>query len=164
MSVYNIGLFLWAAIAQMAEWLATGWTVQRLNPGGGLDFLHSSRLDLGPTQPSVQLVSGLSQGCKYPWAMPWLMWTAASLSQQKPKFNPTLLYFGFIAERLTQWQVFLPALQFSLVSIIPPLLHSHSFSYHRCSVMFFYQHFSFPLSVSFHHSSILTHSSTTDAV
>ena len=60
--------------------------------------------------------------------------------------------------------VFLPVLQFSPVSIIPPLLHTHSFIYHPCCIMFFSQHFSFPLSVSFHHCSILIHSSTTHAV
>ena len=51
------------------------------------------------------------------------------------------------------YNVFLPILQFSPVSIIPPLLHTHSFIYHPHCVMFFSQHFSFPLSVSFHHCS-----------
>jgi len=63
----------------------------------------------------------------------------------------------------TLYNVFLPVLQFSPVSIIPPLLHTHPFIYHPCC-MFFYQYFSFPLSVSFHHCSIIIHSSTTHTV
>ena len=47
------------------------------------------------------------------------------------------------------------------VSIILPLLHTHSFIYHQCCIMFFSQYFSFHLSVSFHHCSILIHPSTT---
>jgi hypothetical protein len=62
------------------------------------------------------------------------------------------------------YNVFLPTLQFSPVSIIPPLLHTHSFIYHPLCIMFFSQHFSFPLSVSFHHCSILIHSSTTHTI
>jgi len=42
--------------------IASGWTVQGVNPGGGGDFLHLSRLTLGPTQPPVQWVLGLSWG------------------------------------------------------------------------------------------------------
>ena len=82
----------------------------------------------------------------------------------------------------------------SPVSIIPPMLHTHSFIYHPRCIMFFSQYFSFPcqyhstnapysfihlpptlynvflpalqfpLSVSFHQCSILIHSSTTHAV
>jgi hypothetical protein len=60
--------------------------------------------------------------------------------------------------------VFLTALKFSHVSIIPPLLHTHSFIYQTRCIMFFSQYFSIPLSVSFHHCSILIHSSTTHPV
>jgi hypothetical protein len=60
-------------------------------------------------------------------------------------------------------EVSCPVLQFSPVSIIPPMLHTHSYIYHqRC--MFLSQYFSFPLSVSFHQCSLLIHSSTTNAV
>ena len=62
------------------------------------------------------------------------------------------------------YNVFLPALQFFPVSIIPPLLHTHSFTYCSHCIIFFSQYFSFPLSVSFHHRSILVHSYTTYAL
>jgi hypothetical protein len=45
-------------------------------------------------------------------------------------------------------QVPLPVHKFSLVSIIPPLLHTHSFIYHTRCIKFLSQYFSFPLSVS----------------
>ena len=51
-------------------------------------------------------------------------------------------------------RVFLPGLV-STVSIIPPLLHTHPSIYHPHCIMFFSQYFSFPLSVPFHHCSIL---------
>ena len=38
-----------------------GWTVRGSNPGGGRDFPH-----LGPTQPPVQWVPGLSRGKEWP--------------------------------------------------------------------------------------------------
>ena len=45
-------------------------------------------------------------------------------------------------------QCFSPSTSVSPVSIIPPMLHTHSFIYHPRCIMFFSQHFSFPLSVS----------------
>jgi hypothetical protein len=45
---------------------ATGWTVRGLNPGGGRDFPHLSRLALGPTQPPVQWVLSFNQGKEWP--------------------------------------------------------------------------------------------------
>src|SRR5215469_477834 len=64
----------------------------------------------------------------------------------------------------TLYNIFLPVLQFSPVSIISPLFHTHSSIFHPRCIMFFSQYFSFPLSVSFHHCSILIHPSTTHAV
>ena len=51
---------------------------------------------------------------------------------------------------------FSPVLQISPVTIILPLLHTHSFTYHPRYIMFLSQYFSSPLSVSFHQRSVLT--------
>jgi len=64
----------------------------------------------------------------------------------------------------TLYNFFLPVLQFSPVSIIPPLLHTHPSIYHPHSIMFFSQYFSFSLTVSFQLCSIPIHPSTTHAV
>jgi hypothetical protein len=61
-------------------------------------------------------------------------------------------------------QVFSQQLRFYSLSITSPFFHTHSFIYHTRCIMFLSQYFSFPLSVLFHHSSILIHSSTTHAV
>ena len=59
---------------------------------------------------------------------------------------------------------FSPSTSVSTVSIIPPLLHTHSSLCHPPCITFFSQYFSSPLSVSFHHFSIHIHPSTTHAV
>ena len=64
----------------------------------------------------------------------------------------------------TLYNVFLPVLQFSPVSNIPPLLHTHPSIYHPHFIMFLSQYFTFPLSVPFHHCSIPIHPSTTHTV
>ena len=58
--------------------------------------------------------------------------------------------------------MFLSSTSLFPVSIIPPLLHTHSFIYHPHCKMFLSQYFSFLLSVSFHLSFTLIYSSTTD--
>ena len=60
--------------------------------------------------------------------------------------------------------VSLTALQFLPVIIIPPMLHTHSFTHHPGYIMFLSQYFSFPLSVPFHHCPIPIHSPTTCAI
>ena len=64
----------------------------------------------------------------------------------------------------TLYNIFLPVIRFTPVSIIPPLLHTYPFIYHPHCIMFFSQYFSFPLSAPFHHCSILIHPSTTHPV
>jgi len=80
------------------------------------------------------------------------------------QYHSTIAPYSFIHLPPTLYNVFLPVLHFSPVSIIPLLLHTHSFIYHPHCIMFFSEYFSFSLSVSFHHCSILIHSSTTHAV
>ena len=77
------------------------------------------------------------------------------------QYHSTIAPYSLIHLPPTLYNVFLPVLQFSPVSIIPPLLHTHSFIHHPRCIIFFSQHFSFPLSLSFHHCSILFHSTPT---
>ena len=101
------------------------------------------------------------------------------------QYHSTIAPYSFIHLPLTLYNVFLPVLRFSPVSIILPLLPTHSSIYHPHCIMFFSQYFSFPcqyhsiiapysfvplpptlynvflpvlqfyLSVSFHHCSVL---------
>jgi len=80
------------------------------------------------------------------------------------QYHSTIAPYSFVHLPPTLYNVFLPVLQFSPVSIIPPLLHTHPFIYHPHCIMIISQYISFPLSVSFHHCSILIHSSTTHSV
>ena len=56
---------------------------------------------------------------------------------------------GFVVDKVAMGQVFLPVLQLSPFSTIPPTHHTHSFTYHPHYIMFLSQYFSFPLSVPF---------------
>jgi hypothetical protein len=60
------------------------------------------------------------------------------------QYHSTNVPYSFSHLPPTLCNVFLPVLQFPLLSIIPPMLHTHSFIYHRPCVMFFSQYFSFP--------------------
>ena len=95
---------------------------------------------------------------------PRTMMFMSSTSVFPCQYHSTIAPYSFIHLPPTLYNVFLPVLQFSPVSIIPTFLHTHSFIYHSCCIMFFSQYFSFPLSQSFNHCSILIHSSTTHAV
>jgi hypothetical protein len=72
------------------------------------------------------------------------------LSQPRRGIDPRPIRMRFVMDEMALGQDFLPVFQFSPVNIIPPLLHVYS-----SSMMFFSQCFIFPLSVYFHHLSIL---------
>ena len=80
------------------------------------------------------------------------------------QYHSTNAPYPFIHLPPTLYNVSLPALQFSPVSTIPPMLHTHPFTYHPRYIMFLSQYFSFPLSVPFHQCSIPIHSPTTHAI
>jgi hypothetical protein len=67
--------------------------------------------------------------------MPWLRWSVASLSQQSSRFDPKPVHMRFVVDRVALPQVFLPLLQFSPASVIPPMLHAHSPIYYWCCIM-----------------------------
>jgi len=69
------------------------------------------------------------------------------------QYHSTNAPYPFIHLPPTLYNVSLPVLQISPVSIIPPTLHTHSFTYHPHYTMFLSQYFSFPLSVPFHQCS-----------
>ena len=72
------------------------------------------------------------------------------------QYHSTIAPYSSIHLPPTLYNVSLPVLQFSPVSIIPPLLHTHPSICHPHCIMFFSQYFSFPLSVPFHQCSILS--------
>ena len=77
------------------------------------------------------------------------------------QYHSTKVAYTLIQLLPTVYNIYLPVLQFSPVSIIPLMLHTHLFTCHARYIMFLSQYFSFPLSVSFHHCSIRIHSPTT---
>ena len=87
-----------------------------------------------------------------------------SISVFPCQYHSTNVPYPFIHLPPTLYNVSLPVFQFSPVSNIPPMLHTHSFTYHPHYIMFLSQYFSFPLSVSFHQCSIPIHSPTTHTI
>jgi len=80
------------------------------------------------------------------------------------QYHSTNAPYQFIHLPPTLYNVSLPALQFSPVSTIPPMLHTHSFTYHPHYIIFLSQYFSFPLSVPLHQCSTPIHSPTTHTI
>ena len=67
------------------------------------------------------------------------------------QYHSTIAPYTFIPLEPTLNYNFLPVFQFRPVSTIPPLLHSHSFTYNPHYIRFSSQYFNFTLSVPFHH-------------
>ena len=65
-------------------------------------------------------------------------------SLRRHGFTSMQVHVGFMVNKFTLGQAVLPLLQFSTVSIIPPMLHTHSFIYHPRCIMFFSKYFGFP--------------------
>ena len=59
------------------------------------------------------------------WVPPCLWRSVVGLSPRWPNFDTRSVHMRFIVDKVALWQVFLPALLFSPVSIIPPILHTH---------------------------------------
>jgi len=66
------------------------------------------------------------------------------LSVLNPRSDPSPVHVRSLLDKVAPWRIFLPLLHFSPVSIIPPMLHTHSFTYIPHYIMFLSQYFSFP--------------------
>jgi len=66
---------------------------------------------------------------------PWLRLSVASLSPQRPGFDPRSFCVTFVLDRMELGQILLKILRFYPVGIIPPMLRTHSFICHRRSII-----------------------------
>ena len=82
-----------AGIAQYVQRFATGWTVWGSNPCGGRDFPHPSSPTLGPTQPPIKWLPGLSWGIKWPG----VVLTTHPPSSAEVKERAELYLWAFVA-------------------------------------------------------------------
>jgi hypothetical protein len=55
-------------------------------------------------------------------AVLWLRRLVTGLWPRRPEFTPGSSYVGYVVDEVALWQIFLPVLRFSPVSIIPPWL------------------------------------------
>ena len=82
------------------------------------------------------------------WDLWWTKWHCDRLFSQyfffPCQYHSNDASYPFIHLPPTLYNVSLPVLQFSPVSIIPPMLHTHSFTYHPHYIMFLSQYFCFP--------------------
>ena len=63
--------------------------------------------------------------------MSWIRWLVISISQQRPVFNPSTVYVRVCGRESGRKTGFLQVLQFSIASIIPPMLHIHPFIFQQ---------------------------------
>ena len=62
-------------------------------------------------------------------AIPWLRRWVAGLSPQRPRFDARSVPLLFVVDKVALGQGFLRVLRLSLVSIIPPVFHTHLYLY-----------------------------------
>jgi len=83
--------------------------------------------------------------CPIPNALPWLRWLVTSLSLWTHWFHPKSVQVRFVVDGVALLQVSFQVLVLSLVSTVPPLLHTHSFIRHQLCIMFHSKCFYFSL-------------------
>jgi hypothetical protein len=66
--------------------------------------------------------------------MPWLKQLVASLSLWKPGSDLRPVFEGFVVDKVALGHVFLQVCPSSHVSVMPPMLQTHSFIYHQYSI------------------------------
>ena len=76
----------------------------------------------------------------------WLRRLVSSLTHRRMGFDNRSVCLRFVVQKVSLSKVSLPVLLSSPVSIIPPTLHTHSFTYHPHYIMFLSQHFCSPVS------------------
>ena len=116
---------------------------------------------------SSRVVFVIEKGCVFCEVDNEFLCTAkmdGSLSSGRPGFQPKSDNARFLVDKVALERVSLPVFQFSPVNIIPPMLNTHSFTYHPRYIMFLSQYFRFPLSVPFYQRSIPIHSPTTHTI
>jgi len=86
---------------------------------------------------SLQFIIYHWQVSQYPcWDFTMLRWLITGLIHKKPRFNVRPVHMRFLVGRVALGQVFVEVFWFSLVSIIPSMLHTHVwFIYHWCHII-----------------------------
>ena len=111
-------------------------------------FIHLPPTLYNVSLPTLQFPLSVSfHQCSIPIHSPTthtILCFSPSTSVFPSQYHSTIAPYPFIHLPPTLYNVSLPVLQFSPVSIIPPMLHTHSFTYHPRYIMFLSQHFSFP--------------------
>jgi hypothetical protein len=64
----------------------------------------------------------------------WLRWSVVDLTGRAHETYPRPVHVGVRRGKLAVGRIYPRVLVFASVSIIPPMLHVHSFYYHRCNI------------------------------